>query len=48
VAFLRSTERDMEWTAWRLRQHPATVRRRNRNGLDVITAGLRRDAVAVF
>jgi hypothetical protein len=48
VAWHRSGERELEWIAKRLRMAPATVRRRNRTGLDIIAAGLRRDRVAVF
>jgi hypothetical protein len=48
VAMWRSAEREMEWIARKLRQHPATVRRRNRRGLDIIAAELVRDGVHVF
>jgi hypothetical protein len=48
VAMWRAAEREMEQIARKLRQHPATVRRRNRRGLDIIAAGLHRDGVPVF
>jgi hypothetical protein len=38
----------MERISRRLRKSPAFVRRCNREGLDIIAAGLRRDAVPVF
>ena len=47
VALWRSRERDFGWIARKLRLGVHTVRARNRNGLDVIAAGLRRDNVPV-
>jgi hypothetical protein len=48
VALWRSRERDLPWIARKLRLGVHTVRARNRNGLDVIAAGLRRDGVRVL
>jgi hypothetical protein len=47
VALSRSRERDFGWIARKLKLGVHTVRARNRNGLDVIAAGLRRDNVPV-
>jgi hypothetical protein len=49
VAFYRATQDlALDAIARRLRQNFAAVRRDNRNGLDTIAAGLRRDGEAVF
>ena len=48
VALWRSRERELSWIARKLRLGAHTVRARNRNGLDVIAAGLRRDGVRVL
>jgi hypothetical protein len=48
VAWRRACEWDMERIARKLRRHPAYVRRVNRLGLDLVAAGLRRDATTVF
>jgi len=48
VAMLRAREYDLDRIARKLRAGSAQVRRRNRDGLDAIAAGLRRDGVPVF
>jgi hypothetical protein len=48
LAMWRARERETEWIARRLRLHRSILRSRNRAGLDLIAAGLRHDAVAVF
>jgi hypothetical protein len=48
VAWHRSADRELEWIARRLRLAPATVRRRNRRGLDAIALGLQRQGAAVL
>ena len=48
VAFYRSRDMDMHQLARRMKQDPKTLRKRNRVGLDIIAAGLRRDKVRVF
>jgi hypothetical protein len=48
VARFRSIGYESDKIAHKLHKPPATVRRINRAGLDVIAAGLRRDGVAVF
>jgi hypothetical protein len=39
---------DMHQLARKMKQDPKTLRKRNRVGLDLIAAGLRRDKVRVF
>jgi len=48
VALWRSREKDLRWIARKLRLGAHTLRARNRAGLDVIAAGLRRDGVPVL
>jgi hypothetical protein len=48
AALFSARHRDMEQAAKRLRLPGRIVRRWNREGLDTIAAGLRRDTVAVF
>jgi hypothetical protein len=48
VAFARSRHRDITHAAKRLKLAGRVVRKWNRQGLDEIAAGLRRDAVPVF
>jgi hypothetical protein len=48
AALARSLHRDLHRVARRLRLAPRVLRQRNRNGLDLIAAGLRRDDVPVF
>jgi hypothetical protein len=49
VALVRSMHRDIDYAARRRLRLPArVVRKWNREGLDKIAAGLRRDAVSVF
>jgi hypothetical protein len=48
AAMSRSFHRDLRHAARRLRLPLRTARRRNRDGLDLIAAGLRSDAVPVF
>jgi hypothetical protein len=48
VAFYRSLEKELDYAAMRLRIDFRIVREQNRNGLDIIAAGLRRDRTPVF
>jgi hypothetical protein len=48
VAFYRSRDVDMHQLARRMKQEAKSLRKRNRVGLDIIAAGLRRDKVRVF
>ncbi len=48
VALMRSRGLDIAQAARRLKKRAYSVRRMNRDGLDEIAAGLRRDRVPVF
>jgi hypothetical protein len=48
IAFYRSRDMDMHQLARKMKHDPKTLRKRNRVGLDLIAAGLRRDKVRVF
>jgi hypothetical protein len=48
VALWRSRERDLKWIARKMRLGVHVLRLRNRAGLDLIAAGLRRDGVPVL
>jgi hypothetical protein len=48
VALYRSRDLDLQYAARRIRIGEKQMRARNRAGLDMIAAGLRRDAVRVF
>jgi hypothetical protein len=48
VTLGRSRFRDMDWSARRLNLPGRLVRRWHREGVDLIAAGLRRDAVRIF
>jgi hypothetical protein len=44
----RARDRDLHWVAKKLNLPGRLVRRWNREGLDTIATGLRRDAVTIF
>jgi hypothetical protein len=48
VAFYRSRDMDAHMLARKMRLDPKSLRKRNREGLDIIAIGLRRDKVRVF
>lgn len=48
VAFYRSLDLDMEYVARRMKQPPKMLRAANKDGLEVIAAGLRRARVPIF
>ena len=48
AALGRSRNRDLELVARKMRRAPRLVREANRDGLDMIAAGLRRDCVVLF